>query len=405
MIRPPVRRAGVEILEIFGIKTGLLKPGEDIIEALRRGLEGASISLRDGDVIVVSESFVATGEGRVVSLDDITPSARAISLASRYEKDPAEMELILRESDEILGGIPGVVLTLKDGFLYPNAGVDHSNAPPGHVVLLPSDPKKAASRIRSALSNGARIGVIIGDSRTHPLRLGCVGVALACDGILPVEDARGKRDLYGRPLKITVKAVADNLVSAAQLVMGEGDEGIPAVVIRGAPVELSDSGPVAIPNIPPHECMYIGVLRSIPRPYTGGYDDLVRSAIDARNQAYAPYSKFRVGAAVLCRSGKIYRGANVENASSGAGICAERVAIASAVAAGERDLVALAVAGELSRPITPCGICRQMMLEFGDMDVVMVGSDGDALMVRASELLPDAFTLACGSRCSGSERH
>ncbi len=405
MIKPRSPVHGGEMLEIFGIKTGLLKPGEDIIESLRRGLDGAGIKLMDGDVIVVSESFVATGEGRVVSLSGITPSARAISLASRYEKDPAEMELILRESDEILGGIPGVVLTLKDGFLYPNAGVDHSNAPPGHVVLLPSDPKKAASRIRSALSNGARIGVIIGDSRTHPLRLGCVGVALACDGILPVEDARGRKDLYGRPLKITVKAVADNLVSAAQLVMGEGDEGIPAVVIRGAPVEFSDSGPVAIPNIPPHECMYIGVLRSIPRPYTGEYDDLIKSAIDARSQAYAPYSKFRVGAAVLCRSGRIYRGANVENASSGAGICAERVAMASAVAAGERELVALAVAGELPKPITPCGICRQMMVEFGDMDVVMVGSDGDALMVRASELLPDAFTLACGSRCSGSGKH
>lgn len=387
------------MLEIFGIKTGLLKPGEDHVEALRRGLAEAGIRLRDKDVIVVSESFVATGEGRVVSLKDITPSARAIALASRYEKDPAEMELILRESDEILGGIPGVVLTLKDGFLYPNAGVDHSNAPPGHVVLLPSDPKRAASRIRNELSNGARIGVIIGDSRTHPLRLGCVGVALACDGIIPVEDARGRRDLYGKPLRITVKAVADNLVSAAQLVMGEGDEGIPAVVIRGAPVELSDSGPAAIPNIPPHECMYIGVLRSIPRPYTGEYDDLIKSAIDARNGAYAPYSKFRVGAAVLCGSGKIYRGANVENASSGAGICAERVAMATAVAAGEREFVALAVVGDLSKPITPCGICRQMMIEFGDMDVVMVGSDGDALMVRASELLPDAFTLSCRSGC------
>lgn len=392
-------------MEIFGIRTDLLKPGEDFIEALRKGLDDAGISLRDGDVLVVSESFVATGEGRVVSLADIAPSARAIALASRYEKDPAEMELILRESDEILGGIPGVVLTLKDGFLYPNAGVDHSNAPPGHVVLLPSDPKSAAARIRSELSKGVRIGVIIGDSRTHPLRLGCVGVALACDGILPVEDARGRKDLYGRPLRITVKAVADNLVSAAQLVMGEGDEGIPAVVIRGAPVELSDSGPVAIPNIPPHECMYIGVLRSIPRPYTGEYDDLIKAAIDARSQAYAPYSKFRVGAAVLCRSGMIYKGANVENASSGAGICAERVAIASAVAAGERELVAIAVAGELPRPITPCGICRQMMVEFGDMDVVMVGSDGDALMVRASELLPDAFTLSCGSTSSGPGKH
>ncbi len=384
-------------MQVLGIKTRLLKPGEDFIAALREGLAVSNIALRDGDIIVVSESFVATGEGRVVSLSDITPSPRAISLASRYNKDPAEMELILRESDEILGGIPGVVLALKDGFLYPNAGVDHSNAPPGHVVLLPSDPKEAASKIRRELSNGSRIGVIIGDSRTHPLRLGCVGVALACDGILPVEDARGKRDLYGRPLRITLKAVADNLVSAAQIVMGEGDEGIPAALIRGAPVEVCDAGPMTIPNIPPHECMYIGVLRSIPRPYTGEYDELVRAAIEAKSHAYAPYSNFRVGAALLCRSGRIYAGANMENASAGAGICAERSAIASAIAAGEREFVALAVAGDSARPITPCGICRQIIIEFGDIDIVMVGSNGEAQMVKANDLLPDAFTIA--ARC------
>ena len=188
-------------------------------------------------------------------------------------KDPREMELILRESDEIVGGIPGVVLTLNKGFLFPNAGIDSSNAPPGHVVLFPADPKGSATAIRERMGKGKRIGVIIGDSRTHPLRLGCVGVALACSGLEAVEDARGQKDLFGRELKITRKAIADNLVSAAQIVMGEGDEGIPAAIIRDSGVPINEAGG-EIPTIPPAECMYIGALGIGPRPYSGGYDRL-----------------------------------------------------------------------------------------------------------------------------------
>ena len=210
----------MSLLEVLGIKTELVKVGQDLVQALCRGMEKAGLALEDGDVVVVSESAVATSEGRVANLEEIVPGEMARTLAPRYNKDPREMELILQESDQIVGGIPGVVLTMKKGFLYPNAGIDHSNAPPGHVVLFPEDPQRSAAEIRRRLGRGKRIGVIIGDSRTHPLRLGCVGVALACEGLEPVEDARGERDLYGRELRITRKAVADNLVSAAQVVMG-----------------------------------------------------------------------------------------------------------------------------------------------------------------------------------------
>ena len=382
----------MSLLQVLGIKTDLVKVGDDLVQALEKGMAAAGLTLQDGDILVVSESTVATAEGRVILLEDVIPGDLARTLAAKYCKDPQEMELILRESDEIMGGIPGVVLTLNKGFLYPNAGIDHSNAPPGYVVLFPADAQKSAFEMRNRMAHGKRIGVIIGDSRTHPLRLGCVGVALACEGLEPVEDARGQKDLFGRELKITRKAVADNLVSAAQIVMGEGDEGIPAVIIRDAPVPIQEvSG--EIPTIPPQECMYIGALRAGPRPYTGGYDSLIEQAKAALPNAYAPYSGFRVGAALLCKSGKTYAASNIENASSGADICAERAAVAKAIASGERDFEAIAVVGDTCEPIAPCGICRQSLMEFGrDILVIMANLKGDALTASVEELLPKAFT-------------
>jgi coenzyme F420-0:L-glutamate ligase/homotetrameric cytidine deaminase len=379
----------------LGIKTDLIRPGDDLAESLDKAMTKSGLAFQDGDILVVSESTVATAEGRVVDLNDVTPGDLAQTLAAKFCKDPREMELILRESDEIVGGIPGVVLTLNKGFLYPNAGIDNSNAPPGHVVLFPANAEDSAARIRKAMSRGKMIGVIIGDSRTHPLRLGCVGVALACAGLEAVEDARGQKDLFGRELKITRKAVADNLVSAAQIVMGEGDEGIPAAIIRDSSVPIREvSG--KIPTIPPIECMYIGALGFGPRPYAGGYDDLIDLARKAQDEAYAPYSGFKVGAALLSRSGQVYSAGNIENAASGAGICAERVAVAKAVASGDRDFEAIAIVGNTSEPITPCGICRQSLIEFGeDTLVIMVNARGEAVTASVHDLLPRAFTAGC----------
>ncbi len=382
-------------LEVLGIKTELIKIGDDMVKALMKGMEESGLKLEEGDILVVSESALATSERRVVNLEDVTPSRLACTLGAKYSKDPREMELILKESDEIVGGIPGVVLTLNGGFLYPNAGIDHSNAPPGYVILFPADPKRAAEDIRRRISGGKRIGVIVGDSRTHPLRFGCVGVALGCAGIEPVEDARGQVDLYGKPLLITRKAVADNLVSAAQIVMGESNESTPAVIIRGAPVAIVE-GSCDILRIPPEECMYIGALRHGPHPYTGGYDDLIDEALQARKASYAPYSGFKVGAAVLAKSGRIYSAGNMENALASASICAERAALTKAIASGDREFEALAVVGDTSMPMSPCGICRQMFSEFGgDIKVVMANLKGEVAMARISDLLPEAFDGSC----------
>jgi coenzyme F420-0:L-glutamate ligase/coenzyme F420-1:gamma-L-glutamate ligase len=148
-------------------------------------------------------------------------------------------------------------VTITKGVLSPSAGIDNSNAPEGHVVLLPENPKKSANEIREKLmaEYNCNIAVIIGDSRTQPLRLGCVGIALACAGMEPVEDVRGRKDLFGKPLLITRRATADNLVSAAQIIMGEADESTPAVLIRDAPVRFIE-GSEDIPVIPRDECLY-----------------------------------------------------------------------------------------------------------------------------------------------------
>ena len=247
-------------MELYGIKTSIIKPWEDIIDILVKSLGGIDLKLQDGDIIVFAESAVATAEGRVIDLKTIKPSKRAMDMGKQYAIDPREMELILHESEEIIGGINGFVLTFKNGFLSPNAGIDTSNAPEEHVILLPENPDRSAKEIRDKLEEryNCRIGVIIGDSRTHPLRWGCTGIALGCSGIEAVEDVRGKKDLYGKQLEVTRKAVADNLVSAAEILMGEANESVPAVVVRGAPTEIKDAE--GIPKMSPNECLYFGVI-------------------------------------------------------------------------------------------------------------------------------------------------
>ncbi len=249
-------------MQLFGIKTPLIRPGDDITGVLVEAMNSAGIRPQDNDIIVLAESAVATAEGRVVALSSVKPSKKALALSKLYDTDPGKMELIIRESDEILGGIPGVVVTITKGVLSPSAGIDNSNAPEGHVVLLPEDPKRSAAEIRERLMEeyGCGIAVIVGDSRTQPLRLGCVGIALGCAGIEPVEDMRGHKDLFGKPLMITRRATADNLVSAAQLIMGEADESTPAVLIRDAHVKFIE-GSEDIPMISREGCMYFGCFR------------------------------------------------------------------------------------------------------------------------------------------------
>ncbi|PKG31913.1 coenzyme F420-0:L-glutamate ligase, partial [Methanoregula sp.] len=155
--------------EVFGLATGIIKSGESIADHVIEAAEKTCGGFGEGDVLVLAETAVATAEGNIVRLDTVTPSPKAQELGEKYRIDPRTVEVVLQESDSIVGGIPGFLLCMKGGTLLPNAGVDASNAPPGCVTPLPADPDRSALSIRKIIEDrtGVRIGVIVADSRTH----------------------------------------------------------------------------------------------------------------------------------------------------------------------------------------------------------------------------------------------
>jgi coenzyme F420-0:L-glutamate ligase len=247
-------------MQVLGLRMPLIKPGDDLPAAILKAAKQVG-GIKNGDVLVVASSVVATVQGRFKRLSDIKPSIQAKRLAKRCGLRPEFVELVLREADRVLGSVRGCLLTLKDGLLCPNAGVDCTNAPPGHAVLAPKRPQKIAREILKALKRGGkRLGVIIADSRVQPLHIGTVGQALGVAGFEPVVDCRGQRDLFGKRLRMTYRAVADQLASAAQLVMGETAERIPAVVIRGADVVFTNRPKFSL-KIVPKRCIYAKSLK------------------------------------------------------------------------------------------------------------------------------------------------
>ena len=247
---------------VFGIRTGIIREGDDLAGALVRAVKGSEAGpFCSGDILVVAESAVATAEGRVVQLAGVIPSEESEQVAERYSMDPRVVEVVIRESDSVVGGIPGFLVCMKGGTLLPNAGVDASNAPPGCLVLLPADPDQSARTIRREIEShtATRVGVIIADSRTHAMRAGCSGVAIGCSGFPAVVDLRGRSDLFGRRLEVTKQALADNLASAAEVVMGEADESIPAAVIRGLGIPLGDFE--GVEAIDAEGCLFMGLLK------------------------------------------------------------------------------------------------------------------------------------------------
>jgi coenzyme F420-0:L-glutamate ligase len=250
-------------MHIIPIRTRIITEQDDFLEVVQQGLSELHLEFEDGDILGIAETPLGTTEGRVVQLSDVEVSNDAQRIAERHDMIPAVAQLVLDEADEILGGIPHVLLTIKNNTLMANAGVDKSNVPPGHASLLPVDSAASARRIRDEVfkRTGKRIGVLIIDSRTQPLRLGNIGMALGVAGFTPVADDRGRTDLFGNELRITRRAVADNLASACTAVMGESDESVPAALIKDAPVQLSD---VVYDSsemwIAPTECMYMAIF-------------------------------------------------------------------------------------------------------------------------------------------------
>ncbi len=193
------------------------------------------VELRDGDVVVVAQKVVSKAEGRLLSLDDLEPSAKARELAGD-ERDPREVEAILREAEQIVRERgPLVIAQTRHGFICASAGVDHSNAPePGVLVLLPLDPDASAASLRERLSelSGANVGVIVTDSFGRPFRQGTTDVAIGIAGVPAIIDLRGTRDRIGYELRASRVAVADEIAGAADLARGKA-EGVPVVIVRG----------------------------------------------------------------------------------------------------------------------------------------------------------------------------
>jgi coenzyme F420-0:L-glutamate ligase / coenzyme F420-1:gamma-L-glutamate ligase len=253
--------------EVFGLSTGIIRSGDSITDRVIEAAEEACGGFEEGDILVLAETAVATSEGNVIDLSTVTPSDKARELAERYHMDPETAEVVLRESDSIVGGIPGFLLCMKGGTLLPNAGVDASNAPPGCVTPLPANPDQSAVAIKAAIEKKTcvQIGVIIADSRTHAMRLGCSGVAIGSAGIPSVIDDRGRSDLFGRKLEVTKRAVADDIASAAELVMGEADECTPAAIIRGIGLPIGDH--VGVETIDATECLFMGAFAKDRKPW------------------------------------------------------------------------------------------------------------------------------------------
>lgn len=227
-------------------------PGADLGVLIAGAIARSGRGLAAGDVLVVAQKIVSKAEGRSVRLDGVQPRAEAHALAARAQKDPRLMELVLQESAEILRVKPGVVIVVhRLGFVMANAGIDQSNLAPGEpeaALLLPQDPDASAARLRAALvaAHGVEVGVVINDSFGRAWRNGVTGVAIGVAGVPALVDLRGARDRVGRALRVTQIAVADELAAAASLVMGQADEGLPAVLARGLPYALGPSGAAAL---------------------------------------------------------------------------------------------------------------------------------------------------------------
>lgn len=250
-------------MELISIKLPLIKEKDPLLSIIVENLRNTLGTLQEGDIVVIAEKVIATSQGRVVNLSDIkTISNKAKKLAEKYDMDERYVELILREASMILGGMTHVILAKVNDFLIANAGIDQSNAGPNKVVLLPKDLQDVVWSYWEKFKeefNINNLGIIIADSRVQPLRKGTIGIAIATAGFEPIEDLRGKPDLFNRPLEITMRAIADDLASAAQFLLSEANQQTPVVVIRGSNVNFT-SNPQLTTEMPPEECLYMNIF-------------------------------------------------------------------------------------------------------------------------------------------------
>ncbi len=220
----------------------LINPGDDLEEILITELR--KINLLDDDIIVIAHTIVSKAENKVYNLHEVIPSPFALQIAELQDKDPRKIEVILQESREIIRMNERVLITAtKHGFICANSGVDKSNTPGETVISLPDDPDLSARRIRKRIliELGKTVAVIISDTFGRPLRVGTVNIAVGVAGIDPIDDLRGRKDLFGYELQSTFVARADEVAAAAGLVMGQADEGVPVIIVRGVEYTQADA--------------------------------------------------------------------------------------------------------------------------------------------------------------------
>jgi coenzyme F420-0:L-glutamate ligase/coenzyme F420-1:gamma-L-glutamate ligase len=228
----------------------------EVVNAVARSGE----ILSGSDVLVLAQKIVSKSEGRQIRLADIVPGEAASRLARDARCAPELAQLILDESSEVLRRVPrAVIVRHRTGHVLANAGIDSSNVEggtAGQVLLWPEDPDASSRAIRREIKalSGAAPAVVIADSMSRAWRIGTLGTAIGCAGLAILQDRRGETDLFGRRLQVTIVAVADAIAAAAVLVMGEGDEGVPAAIIRGAGRWVSaEDGPGAASGLRPIE--------------------------------------------------------------------------------------------------------------------------------------------------------
>lgn len=253
-------RRGNLPLSTFGLNLPLIREGDELVPLILSALREKGLSLFRGDIVVVASKALSASIGSSVNLSSVKPSSKAHQLARDYDLEPRFVELVIREADEVFGGVSQALLTIKGGNLIANAGIDQKNAGRGLVALWPRGLEGLATKLRRQLEASVkkRIGVMIIDSRTTPSRMGTTGFCLAASGFETVLDCRGEKDLFGRRLVITRMAIADDLAAVAHLLMGEGSQRNPIAIIKNAPIKLSLK---KIPmTISPSECLFLRVF-------------------------------------------------------------------------------------------------------------------------------------------------
>ncbi|MCH2604349.1 MAG: coenzyme F420-0:L-glutamate ligase [Candidatus Nitrosopelagicus sp.] len=247
-------------LTVIPLKARYQKSEFDLFNEITKTLSENGVLLENGDVIVISSKYIASSQGRILDIDKVTISENANHVSKKYKMDPKFVEIVLRESDKIFGGISGFIITSSDNILAPNAGIDKSNSNGTRLILYPENPYQIAEILKRKIffDYSVHVGIIITDSRLMPARVGTVGVAIACSGLEPVKDLRGQHDLDGNPLKVTFQATADNLASIANHKMGEGSESQPIAIVRDSECELTSRKiePTEM-SISHEECVYV----------------------------------------------------------------------------------------------------------------------------------------------------